>query len=81
MSTDCDESLIVSRERLREGLSLLMKRLPDMVGEHSESMPFYMKAVLPGLRMFLASADIEKALNSNEVIEAVWEALKSCQQE
>jgi hypothetical protein len=74
-----DETIVISRKRLREGLGVLIVRLPDLLGENGNSMPFYMKAVMPGLRMFLASEDIGKAFGSDEVIEAVWEALKSCQ--
>jgi hypothetical protein len=73
------ETITVDRERLRAGLSVLLERLPDMLGESSKGTPMMLRAVLPGLRMFLASPDMQKTLQSDEVISAVWEALSTCQ--
>lgn len=73
------ETITVDRERLCEGLSVLLARLPDMLGESAKGTPMMLRAVLPGLRMFLASEDMQKTLQSDAIVDAVWEALQTCQ--
>jgi ribosomal protein S12 methylthiotransferase accessory factor YcaO len=75
------QTITVSREAFTETIKQLLTQLPDMLAESAENMPVYARAAMPVVRMLLASEDMQNMLSGDSIIDFIWSALESCQNE
>jgi hypothetical protein len=75
------DTLTVSRSAFAATIKELLTQLPDMLASSAENMPVYARAAMPVVRMLLASEDMQNMLSGDSIIDFIWSALESCQNE